>query len=132
MFNKTHNTYVDNSTDFPDEIQVTHNYAPTSEQIKLLREMEKDLRNDILEHVRIDGNDFKFNCFLNIKDFDDFQLIAVFTLNQKKCKVEHQFCRFTNKEQSIKDFFQKIAECIVREFIMSDYQTIKKLTDGIK
>lgn len=131
MFNKTYHT-TDNSIDFPDEITITHKHAPTTEQIKLLREMEKDLRNDVLGHVRIDDNEVKFNCFLRRMHFDDVELIATLMLNGKEIKVTHEFCKFSLHADNIREFFQKIANQIVQQVLISNYKRIEKLFQSLK
>lgn len=132
MFNETYNT--DNSVNFPDEVRIVHERPTTAKQIKLLREMEKELREDILSHVRIDNNDVKFNCFLCHKCFDDFELVAVFKLNNKELTIKHEFNlseRKSFKEQT-QMFFRKIADQIVHEVLVANYQEVEKVFKSLK
>ena len=127
MFNKTYNT--DNSVNFPDEVRIVHERPTTTKQIKLLREMEEDLRKDILSHVRIDNNDIKFNCFLCHKCFDDYELVAVLKINNKELIVKHDFNPFqkTSLKEQTQMFFRKIAEQIVQEVLVANYQEVEKV-----
>jgi hypothetical protein len=132
MFNKTYHT--DNSVNFPDEVRIVHEHPTTPEQIKLLREMEGDLRKDILSHVRIDNNDVKFNCFLRHKYFDDFELVAVLKLNNKELTIKHEFNlseRKSFKEQT-QMFFRKIADQIVLEVLAANYQEVEKVLKALR
>ena len=132
MFDKTYHT--DNSVNFPDEVRIVHERPTTAKQIKLLREMENDLRKDILSHVRIDNNDVKFNCFLRHKCFDDFELVAVLKLNNKELTVKHEFNlseRKSFKEQA-QMFFKKIADQIVYEILSANYQEVEKVFKSLK
>lgn len=132
MFDKTYHT--DNSVNFPDEVRIVHERPTTTKQIKLLREMENDLRKDILSHVRIDNNDVKFNCFLRHKCFDDFELVAVLKLNNKELTVKHEFNlseRKSFKEQT-QMFFRKIADQIVFEVLTANYREVEKVFKSLK
>lgn len=130
MFNKTYNT--DNSVNFPDEVRIVHERPTTTKQIKLLREMEEDLRKDILSHVRIDNNDVKFNCFLRHKCFDDYELVAVLKLNNKELTVKHEFYRFNSFKEQIQMFFKKIADQIVYEVLSANHQEVEKVFKSLK
>ena len=130
MFNKTHNRVtVDNSIDFPEEVKIIHQNAPTSKQISLLREMEKELLQDIVGNVKVHDNKFKFNCFLKQKPFDEYELIAVFTMNGKECVVKYDFDVFSkqSKQEHIKKFLQKISDKIEYEFLLSNSGEVEKV-----
>lgn len=130
MFNKTYHT--DNSVNFPDEVRIVHERPTTTKQIKLLREMEKELRNDILSHIRIDNNEFKFNCFINRTCDFQLELIAKFKLNQKECTVAHQFDTFSPRKQAVKDFFQKIADQITFELLHSNQEVVENVLKELR
>lgn len=132
MFDKTYHS--DNSVNFPDEVRIVHERPTTTKQIKLLREMENDLRKDILSHVRIDNNDVKFNCFLRHKCFDDFELVAVLKLNNKELTVKHEFNLSERKsfKEQIQMFFKKIADQIVYEVLSANYQEVEKVFKSLK
>lgn len=132
MFDKTYHT--DNSVNFPDEVRIVHERPTTAKQIKLLREMENDLRKDILSHVRIDNNDVKFNCFLRHKCFDDYELVAVLKLNNKELTIKHEFnlCERKSFKEQIQMFFKKIAEQIVHEVLYANYQEVEKVFKSLK
>lgn len=131
MFNKNYYTKVDvdNSIDFPDEVKIIHQYAPTSKQISLLRDMEKDLRKDIIGSVKVQDNKFKFNCFLRQKHFNEYELTAIFTLNGKECEVKYEFdaCSSDSKKDHIKKFLQKISDKIEYEFLLSNHIEVEKV-----
>lgn len=132
MFDKTYHT--DNSVNFPDDVRIVHERPTTTKQIKLLREMENDLRKDILSHVRIDNNDVKFNCFLRHKCFDDFELVAVLKLNNKELTVKHEFNLSERKsfKEQIQMFFKKIADQIVYEVLSANHQEVEKVFKSLK
>ena len=132
MFDKTYHT--DNSVNFPDEVRIVHERPTTTKQIKLLREMENDLRKDILSHVRIDNNDVKFNCFLRHKCFDDFELVAVLKINNKELTIKHEFNLSERKsfKEQIQMFFKKIADQIVYEVLAANYQEVEKVFKSLK
>lgn len=130
MFDKTYNKVnIDNSVDFPDEVKIIHQNAPTAKQISLLRDMEKDLRKDIIGSVKVQDNKFKFNCFLRQKPFDEYELIAIFTLNGKECEVKYEFYRvsYDSKQDHIKKFLQKISDSIEYEFLLSNSGEVEKV-----
>lgn len=132
MFDKTYHS--DNIVNFPDEVRIVHERPTTAKQIKLLREMENDLRKDILSHVRIDNNDVKFNCFLRHKCFDDFELVAVLKINNKELTIKHEFNlseRKSFKEQT-QMFFRKIADQIVYEILSANYREVEKVFKSLK
>lgn len=134
MFNKTFHNTTDNSIDFPDEIRIVHERPTTAKQIKVLREMEEDLRKDILSHVRIDNNDVKFNCFLRQKCFDDCELVGVLKINHKEITTKHEFNRFEkySLQEQVQTFFRKVAEQIVREVLHANYKEIEKVLVSLK
>lgn len=130
MFDKTYHT--DNSVNFPDEVRIVHERPTTAKQIKLLREMEEDLRKDILSHVRIDNNDVKFNCFLRHKCFDDYELVAVLKINNKELTIKHDIYRFKSFKEQTQMFFKKIADQIVHEVLVANYQEVEKVFKSLK
>jgi hypothetical protein len=89
-------------------------------------------QTSVLGHVRIDDNEVKFNCFLRRMHFDEVELIATLMLNGKEIKVTHEFCRFSSHADNIREFFQKIANQIVQQVLISNSERIEKLFQSLK
>jgi len=126
MFDKTYNTY-DNSIDFPDEINVNHNYAPTTKQIKLLREMEKEVKESVLDLVKIQDNKLNFNFFIRCNNdcFNQYEYVVIYTLNGEERKVTHTFeTAWQSPKEALKAVFDKMSNDVVNCCISKNAEKI--------
>jgi hypothetical protein len=118
MFDKT---TIDNSrTTFqsPETIEIKN--APTSDQIRLLREVERDLKKDLIGAFKIEDNKFRIMVLLDQNPMmETFTLIGKLTLNGEEIVVEEKFCRFDKKgvRDILQDFITKISKEVATHFV---------------
>jgi len=135
MFNKTFNTELNYSG--PETIEIKN--APTSDQIRLLREIETDLRKEILGTIYI--NDNKFHSSIACKHLsgtDKMEIVILFTLNETKFEVVEPICMWN--QLSIQDIMQNIqkkmcdtiTENILRCTIMENINVVKNIQKNIE
>lgn len=85
--------------------------APTDESVKLLREMEKKARDEVIKSVSVAGNDFK--CVVHfmydaLSDADRFR--TIYEVNGKKRSVNTECFRYLNESTSEKMVSQIITD----------------------
>jgi hypothetical protein len=72
------------------DVKIKEERAPTDESLRLLKEMEKEVRNEIVESIAIDDN--YVNGSITIFDIDPFmrhyRCVVSFKLNGRKYLVE--------------------------------------------
>jgi len=128
MFNKTYNTY-DNSIDFPDEVHVHHHRPTTAKQIEQLREIEKEVKDNVLGMVKVNDNQFNFNFFIrsSYKCFGQHELIVKYKFNGNERTVSHTFERhYENLKEAVQTLFKKVSEDIVEQYIRKHCDVIEK------
>ena len=132
MFNKTYNTY-DNSINFPDEVNVHHHRPTTTKQIEQLREIEKEVKDNVLGMVKINDNQFNFNFFItsSYECFDQYELIVKYKFNGSERTVSHTFERhFQDLKEAVQTLFKKLSDDIVDQYIRKHCDVIKKSLCG--
>jgi hypothetical protein len=132
MFNKTYNTY-DSGVDFPDEINIHHHRPTTAKQIEQLREIEKEVKDNVLGMVKINDNQFNFNFFIrsSYECFDQYELIVKYKFNGNERTVSHTFERCCEDlKQAVQTLFKKVSEDIVYQYICKHCDAIEKALRG--
>jgi hypothetical protein len=132
MFNKTHNTH-DSSVDFPDEINIHHHQPTTAKQIEQLREIEKEVKDNVLGMVKINDNQFNFNFFIrsSYECFDQYELIVKYKFNGNERTVSHTFERHCEDlKQAVQTLFKKLSDDIVDQYIRKHCDAIEKTIRG--
>jgi hypothetical protein len=137
MFNRTFNTNIDYHNS-PETIEIKN--APTSDQIRLLREMEEDLKKEYLRSIKVDDNKFNIALFLrSIPNSDTTTLIARLTLNDEEIVIEQNYCGVKYKYTAPGEFFKefvdklssKISERIIRKALIDNERVMKDLFGAI-
>lgn len=110
MFNTTR---VYNTTNHPRTLEVKEHRAPTDESVKILKEMEKEAMDKIVEMGKIEDNIFNVKWYIygDQYSWEDW-CRCVFTLNEKKYDFKFILpCKFTNTSEII----PKIKEELLKE-----------------
>lgn len=97
----------------PVALQINERRAPTDESIKLLREMERLAREEVLKAVKVE--DTNFTCVIQGVDdpvHDTFKLRAVYSLNGFKMSSEVSGCAFYIDHD---DPFGKLREAMAKQ-----------------
>jgi hypothetical protein len=136
MFDKTFKS----ETNFysPETIEIKN--APTSDQIRLLREMEAELRKEILGAVHIDDNKFSSSIVCrHLSGSDKIEIVVLFTLNGNKFEVIESVCMFQYQlsiqevmQNILKKMCSTIAENILRCTIMDNIKVVETIKENIE
>lgn len=116
MFNTTK---VYNTTNHPKTIEVNEHRAPTDESIKILREMEEKVMNNIISMGKIEDNIFNTKWYIFHDNYSwEEKCRCVFTLNGKEYKFEFYLpSKYTEKSQIIpkikEDLLKKLSEVLM-------------------
>lgn len=123
MFDKNFLDLPDNITNinYPKEININQNRAPTDESIKILEEM-KDKIVDKLIAEKITENNFEFVALYNFPNVSlESKIRIIFLLNKKEHRIDVNYNEFQPKEEIMKNIFFEISKVIAEElFIQID------------
>ena len=103
---------------------VTEQRAPTDDSVKLLREMEKAARDQIISAVVVDANEFK--CVLHFAaDFASARLkiLAIYDLNGRRHEIEISVTERSTKQEAVMQIRDAIAKSIASEGVSSALQS---------
>lgn len=92
------NVHMPERTKYVDRNVTVHEHrAPTDESVRLLKEMEEEAREKILDSFRLDGNGFEcvIQCERDCMTMDT-TAVAVFSLNGRKFQA---LARVTDRER---------------------------------
>ena len=93
-------------------VSVTENRAPPDESVRLLREMEQKAEREILQAVRLDGNEFKGVMHKTYDPMTDEDRYAViFELNGKRYKIIES-CQ---RGETMEKFVQRLRDAVANE-----------------
>lgn len=118
----------------PAHVEVDHKYAPTSDQIRMLREIEKEVKDSFLNSIRVADNKFNFDFHirLNGERYDAFEMICNYSLNGITKVVSHTFRRFEQEpKDALRETFRKLADDIMMHFITTSGDEIMKQCKSI-
>lgn len=126
----SHLTVIDASRRSPSHVTHKHveHRAPTDESVRLLREMEAEIKASMTAALRIE--DAKFECILHCYTdgyADTQKYMVVFSLNGHNMTVEHETPRFPEKPW-VPELIEKMAEKIAAEILRP--ALLKAMKDG--
>ena len=109
MFNTTR---IYNTTNHPETIDVIEHRAPTDESIKILREMEKEVLDNIISMGKIEDNMFNIKWYIYPdKHSWDERCLCVFKLNGKEYDFEFLLpSKYTERSQIIPEIRSRVLE----------------------
>lgn len=125
MFNTTK---VYNTTNHPKTIEVKEHRAPTDESVKILREMEKEILDNIISMGKIEDNVFnvKWYIYPDRNSWDDV-CRCVFTLNGKEYDFDFNLPgKFVETSRIIPTIKEKILERITNVLMDDLFKTCDK------
>jgi hypothetical protein len=93
--------------------EITEKRAPTDESIRLLREMEQKAQEQVINALRLDGNEFKFIIQHLWSEMEySHKFIMIYDLNGKRIVVKAAL-------PSMKQDKQKVADMLIDELAKS-------------
>ncbi len=101
-------------------IQVTEKRTPTDESIKILREMEEKMLNNIISMGKVEDNVFnaKWYIFHDQYSWDDQYCRCVFTLNGKEYDFKFKLpSKYTYTSEIIPNIKEEILKKLTTIFI---------------
>lgn len=126
MFDRTTITQ-DNSINFPEEINITHKYPTTSEQINTLREIEKELKSNLIGYTKVQDNIFNFNFFVTHSQGlgGNIELRVTYSLNGQSYDIEHCFdSNFDDVKMALQTLMRKVSDSILYSVLLKNNSDI--------
>lgn len=117
----------DNSINFPEEINITHKYPTTSEQINTLREIEKELKSNLIGYTKVQDNIFNFNFFVtHSQGFGgNIELRFKYSLNGQSYEIEHCFdANFDDAKTALQTLMRKVSDSILHSVLLKNSSDI--------
>lgn len=122
MFDRT-TVIQDNSIDFPEEINIVHKYPTTSEQINTLREIEKELKSNLIGYTKGHDNIFNFNFFVTHSQGlgNNIELRVTYSLNGQDYEIKHCFdAHFDDAKMALQTLMSKVADSILYSVLLKN------------
>ncbi len=126
MFDRT-TVIQDNSIDFPEEINIVHKYPTTSEQINTLREIEKELKSNLIGYTKVQDNIFNFNFFVTHSQGlgNNIELRVKYSLNGQSYEIEHCFdANFDDAKMALQTLMRKVSDSILYSVLLKNNSDI--------
>ena len=107
---------------------VTEKRAPTDDSVRLLREMEKEAKDEVLKSIRLPSNEFSGIAHLTRDYLSCSTNVAVlFKLNGKNHKVLISFDDFMddNSDKQIEKMVFEVSDYLARNVLQSTFNSSK-------
>ena len=101
-------------------LYVTEKRAPTDESIRLLKEMEEEVKNNIIDSIRLTNNGFEGQVLVNQNYINgQLDILVVFKLNGKKIVTKFFINHFdvNHKDKWIPELIDAVAKDISIEIL---------------
>lgn len=99
-------------------VTVTEKRAPTDESVRLLKEMEGEARNKLIESVRVTGSNFEMVVHFE-KDFasDENVYRAITAINGTRVVLEHRAGRGDSPREAVCSLREALATEIAQRIL---------------
>lgn len=126
MFDRT-TVSQDNSIKFPEEINIVHKYATTSEQINTLRDIEKEVKSNLIGYTKVHDNVFNFNFFSSHSQGlgGNIELTVKYSVNGREHEVTHCFdASFDDPKVALQTLMRNVSESILHSVLLKNSSEI--------
>ncbi len=105
---------------FNGKVNIVENRAPTDESVRLLKEMEEEVKNNIIDSIRLTNNGFEGQVLVNQNYINgQLDILVVFKLNGKKIVTKFFINHFdvNHKDKWIPELIDAVAKDISIEIL---------------
>lgn len=105
---------------FNGKVNIVENRAPTDESVRLLKEMEEEVKNNIIDSIRLTNNGFEGQVLVNQNYINgQLDILVVFKLNGKKIVTKFFINHFdvNHKDKWIPELINAVAKDISIEIL---------------
>ena len=108
--------HVTQAPSYPQYVKHDHHHAPTDESVKLMKDMEQKVLDNITDRFIFEDNELKGSIFVHKNPLHlKLEAHAVFTLNGKEYSCQVEVDESFNKKDAWQLLCKKVSETIAAE-----------------